>query len=130
MAQRRNSLQLQKELERLKLLDQLQQLEEEEILKLESETEQEKENETFLAAILNRPEVEETVDRLSNILGFSGNNYFSGEVYISTWKLVLHTTLRPVCTYLKIELNIELGCFVLKLHKFYFKSKQNILVQY
>ena len=92
MAQRRNSLQLQKELERLKLLDQLQQLEEEEILKLESETEQEKENETFLAAILNRPEVEETVDRLSNILGFSGNNYFSGKMYISSYKL----TFRPV----------------------------------
>ena len=36
--------------------------------------------------------------------------------------------LRPVLTYLNIELNIELECFVLRLHKFYFKSKQNITV--
>ena len=35
-------------------------------------------------------------------------------------------SLRPVCTFL----NIELECFVLKLQKFYFESKQNILVQY
>ena len=35
-------------------------------------------------------------------------------------------SLRPVRTYL----NIELECFVLKVHKFQFESKQNILIQY
>ena len=66
---------IKKQLERIKILRELQKLEEEEKEKIG------KEKENSFSEILKLPEIGETVDRFSNMFGFNSNDHgYSGEL--------------------------------------------------